>query len=451
MALDSVRGMLVAAAGASVLASGCQPAATPPPASVGVATAAGMALESTSPTVTPDGRYVAFASSAVVVPGFEPAGGGGSNLARRHIYRLDRTTGQVIPVSVDASGGPLQLDHNVAAPSSSSMSADGRYVAFTTTDPNVVPHDTTMSRPPSIDTTQDVFVRDVQAGTTERIELPGGGDLNTPSANPQISGNGRWVTFTTAATNIDPVDGNLLSDVYRWDRTTGALDRVSVAADGGATDKSSLDARPLDDGNVVFESRATNMASGFVVSNNRVHTYVKDLGSGALEVVSVSSAGTPIAGELLDSSADGRRILFRSDQAGVPDDVAGSTVFLRDRPAATTTVAIRTSTGTVFPSSYGSITANGRYVVSPSRSTSIVPGDVDGSTTDDLFVRDLTTDRIYQVNRQVDGTPGPSVSVGHFDLSDDGRTVVFASNTHAYAADDGSTIERAFIQRTPLP
>lgn len=437
-----------AAAAVAIGATACEPASTvPPPASTGVAMSAGKALESGYATITPDGRYVAFASSAVVVPGFVPKTSDG--MARRHIYRLDRTTGTVVPVSVNADGTVLQLEHNVAAPMQSSMSDDGRYIAFTTTDPGVVPHDTAKRRPPSIDTTQDVFVRDVVAGTTQRIELPGGGDLNTPSGSPHISGNGRWVAFTTAATNIDPADTNATGDVYRWDRTTGDLVRVTKAPDGAPTDKTSLSPVALNNGDVMFDSRATNLGSGFTVANNLNYVYVKNMTTGSLQVVSVSSTGAPIPSEGIDVSNDGQRILFWSSAKGVPDDTTGSTVFLRDRAAGTTTAALRTSSGAVTTSSSGAITANGRFVVMASRDTGIVPGDADGAT-DDLFVRDLATNKQYQVNRTPSGAPGGSVFIHGFGLSDDGRTVVFAHNRHDYAPDDGTIIERSFIQRTPI-
>lgn len=443
-------GVAAAAAALVIGVTACQPAPSgPPPASAGVATVGGNAVESTNASVTPDGRYVAFATSATVVPGFVPQQQHGQ--ARRHIYRLDRTTGTIVPVSVDTTGGPLRLQHNVAAPQVSSMSDDGRYIAFATTDPTVVPHDTAMTKPPSIDTVQDVFVRDVVAGTTQRIELPGGGDVNTGSGSPHISGNGRWVAFVTAATNIDPADTNKTSDVYRWDRTTGAIVRVTQATGGGPTDKTSLSPIALDSGDVVFDSRATNMGSGFAVTDNRNYVYVKNMTTGALQVVSVSSTGAPIPGEGLDATNDGSRILFRSATKGVPDDTTGTTVFLRDRTAGTTTAALRTAAGAVTTSSTGQISANGRYITMASRDNGIVAGDSDGASSDDLFVRDLATNAKYQVNRKPDGSPGPNVVTADFGLSNDGRTVVFGSTNHVYAPDDGTIITRTYVQRTPLP
>lgn len=450
MTKQRIFGVAAAAAAATVLATGCQPASvTPPPASTGAAMVAGRAIESSDASITPDGRYVAFASSATIVPGFVPRSSHGAS--RRHIYRLDRSTGTVVPVSVSVGGGPLALDHTVGAPMASSMSDDGRYIAFTTTDPGVVAHDVAMVKPPAIDTTADVFVRDVVAGTTQRIELPGGGDVNSGSAKPRISGNGRSVAFITGATNLDAADTNALTDVYRWDRTTGASTRVTQATGGGAADKASLLGIPTNAGDVVFESRATNLGSGFSVTDNRVYTYAKDMGAGTLSLISASSTGSPIPGELLDASGNGARVLFRSASNGVPDDTPGMTVFLRDRTAGTTSVAVRTGSGTVFESSAAQISANGRFIVVPSRNTTIVPGDVDGATMDDLFVRDLSDNQKYQVNRLSTGGPGPLVHTAGFDLSDDGRTVVFGSTSAGYAPDDGTRVLRTFVQRTPLP
>lgn len=450
MGKHRILGFVAAAAAVAVGATACEPAPTvPAPASTGVAMKAAKALESANVSVTPNGRYVSFSSGEVVVPGFQPLGSHG--VLRRHIYRLDRSTGAIVAVSVSSDGTPLKLDHNVASPQDSSMSDDGRFIAFSTTDPQVVPHDTVMRQPPSIDTTQDVFVRDVVAGTTQRIELPGGVDLNGPSGRPKISGNGRWVAFSTAAGKIDAADTNAQNDIYRWDRTTGALVRVTQAAGGGPTDKTSLTPIPFDNGDVAFSSRATNLGSGFAVTDNRNYVYVKNMTTGALQVVSVTSTGAPISSDLVEASSDGSRILFQSSGAGVPDDTPGATVFLRDRTAGTTQAAIRNASGSVFELARASISANGRFVTVASRRTDIVPGDVDGATMDDLFVRDLATNKKHQVNRNPDGSPGPLVSTGSFDLSDDGRTVVFTSNSHSYAPDDGTYLLRAYVQRTPLP
>src|SRR5206468_10258528 len=102
------------------------------------------------------------------------------------------------------------------------LSADGRFVAFTSRSTNLVPGDTNGS--------PDVFVHDRRTGTTERLSVDSAGtEANAKSYHPALSTDGRVVAFTPSATNLEPGDTSEAEDVYVRDRQTAVTERVSVA------------------------------------------------------------------------------------------------------------------------------------------------------------------------------------------------------------------------------
>src|SRR3954451_13493427 len=174
--------------------------------------------------------------------------------------------------SVSSSGA--QGDGESALPS---ISAHGRYVAFVSAASNLVPNDTNGSNCPGRFEVCgfDVFVRDLKAGTTERVSVSsagaqGDGDSgagNFGTAGPAISADGRYVAFASVATDLVPGDTNGRSDVFVRDRQTGTTERVSVSSSGqqanfggGSGDiESSAPAISADGRYVAFASIATNL------------------------------------------------------------------------------------------------------------------------------------------------------------------------------------------------
>jgi len=195
------------------------------------------------PSISGDGRYVAFWSWASnLVPG--------DTNGTYDVFVHDRETGQTKRVSVDSTGN--QGNYGSSSPS---ISADGRYVAFVSQAYNLVPDDTNAS--------YDVFVHEPQTGETERVSVdPAGNQGNHDSGIPSISADGRYVAFQSCSSDLVPDDTNDLCDVFIHDRQTGQTERVSLDSAGRQGNGNSGDPSMNGDGRyVAFSSEATDLVS----------------------------------------------------------------------------------------------------------------------------------------------------------------------------------------------
>ena len=355
---------------------------------------------STSPHVTPGGRYVAFQSTAGgLVPGIM------SHLF--NMYVRDRTAGSTSLVSVRDSNRPSVTPNGSSSlqdPSRphNSVSADGRYVAYLSLADNIVPGDSY--------NTSDAFVRDMVAGTNILISVnsSGTGPGNSSSTYVVISANGRYVAFQSFASNLVAGDNNNASDVFVRDLQTGTTTLVSVnsAGTGSGNAGSSYPVISPDGRYVVFLSSATDLVPGYTNTNGGV--FVRDLVAGTTRLVSVNKAGTGSGNGSSDYwqiTPDGHYVAFDSYAT---DLVSGDTngakdVFVRDMVANTTTLVSVNSAGTSpgnLTSQYPVISDDGRYVAFESYASNLGP--IDTNSTIDVYVRDLvagTTSSAPRVSR----------------------------------------------------
>ncbi len=244
--------------------------------------------------VSADGRYVVFVSSAtnLVPEGSSPF---------HEVYVRDRQLGQTVKVSVALNGAKPN-----GKSESPSISEDGRYVAFYSWASNLVTGDTNGY--------SDVFVRDLQSGGTERVSVSSGGaQANFFSEDVSISPDGRYVAFTSHATNLVPGDGNGVGDIFVRDRVSGITELVSVDTNGLQANSFSWGPAISADGrHIAFQSQATNLVPG---DTNAMHdVFVHDRQTGATELASVLPSGEPArrGSELPSISADGRYVVFQS-------------------------------------------------------------------------------------------------------------------------------------------
>ena len=215
--------------------------------------------ESLGPSISGDGRYVAFLSEATnLVAGQATAAP--AWLPRRYflgVFMHDRLTGTTTRVSVSSTGE--QGDWDSWYPSTS---GDGRYVAFSSQAKNLVAGESAILF--------DTFVRDRQTGTTTRVAVSstgeqGNGDSpwHNMDAPPSISGDGRYVAFSSGADNLAVGDTNGAEDMFVRDRQTGTTTRVSVSSTGEQGNGDSLSPSISEDGRyVAFLSKATNLVAG---------------------------------------------------------------------------------------------------------------------------------------------------------------------------------------------
>ena len=224
-----------------------------------------------SPSISGDGRFVAFDSLAAnLVPG--------DTNGYHDIFVHDRQTGQTTRVSVASDGTPgSQWSY------SPSISADGRFVTFHSGASDLVAADTNGYT--------DVFVHDRQTGQTTRASVASGGTQgNDRSYAPSISGDGRFVAFDSLARNLVPGDTNSQPDVFVHDRQTGQTTRVSVASDGTQGDDRSFYPSISADGRLLaFGSWATNLVAAD--TNGYSDVFVRDRQTGQTTRVSVPSDG----------------------------------------------------------------------------------------------------------------------------------------------------------------
>ncbi len=198
------------------------------------------------PAISADGRYVAFVSQASNLVA------GDTNNAL-DVFVRDLQVGQTTRLSVDSSG---MEGNGSSGDNRISMSSDGRYVVFGSVASNLIAGDTNGSA--------DVFAHDCQTGQTTRVGVDsGGGEGNGNSSAPSISVDGRYVSFQSDATNLVPGDTNGHADVFLHDIQAGTTTLASRSTSGSEGDGDSAWPSVSGDGQrVVFYSAAANLVVG---------------------------------------------------------------------------------------------------------------------------------------------------------------------------------------------
>lgn len=319
------------------------------------------------------------------------------------------------------------------------MSANGRITAWVSDQSDIVPGDTNGER--------DIFARDLLTGETMIVSLADDGTpANDGSSDPAPSGDGRYIAFKSAATNLIPGDPAPVGGVFVHDLVTGTNDRISVSSTGEQANKPVFDAVPSHDGRfVVFETTATNLDPRD--TNLYPDIYVHDRMTGTTKVVSVDSEGNVQDGGALfpDISPDGRYVAFQSYAPLVPIDTNGrQDIYVHDTETGKTEIASVSNDGVVGDqdSRTASISEGGRYVTFSSTAATLVPQDTNGAA--DIFVRDLVSDRTRRITVTSSGAEAQSGGTAftpgsHFpSISPEGRFVAYQSDAPNLMPDDTS-------------
>lgn len=328
-------------------------------------------FESSRPSISHDGRWVAFESWS---ENWDPADQNGW----LDVYVRDLAFATLERVSIDSTGA-----EGFGASRNASISADGRFIAFQSR-ARLSPLDT--------DFTDDVYVRDRATGTTELVSVDGAGaNGSLPALEPVISGDGMVVAFV-GLDAFDPRDTNGVADVYLRLRGSGSTVLASVDPITGVGDDASYaPSISLDGGRVAFESDATNLAGGAADTNHTRDVFVFDVLSGGCERVSVGPGGVQADGPSLRAAiaGDGASVAFESFATNlVAGDVNGvQDVFVRDLDDGTThrldvdDAHLEADADAWF----AALSFDGTTAAFASLATNLVPGDT--NAVEDVFVR----------------------------------------------------------------
>lgn len=309
--------------------------------------------------ISGDGRYVAFHSDAPLVPG---------DSGFNDVFVRDTQVGTTIRASVSFTNG--QTDGHST---NGRLSADCRFVSFHSQASNIVPNDS--------NGVQDVFARDLVAGTSELVSLSSAGvQANDHSGGPaSITPDARFVLFVSAATNLVIGDTNGELDVFVRDRVAGTTSRVSVDSAGNQANNDCFVGGISADGRfVVFESPASNLVAGD--TNGLPDIFVHDRVTGATVIASLAANGAQVTGGFVSGaqiSGDGRYVTFTStdsDHTPHPNPI-GADVFVRDLWLGTTRlVSIRPDGGSADAYSYDAvISEDGKVIVYHSAANNLAP------------------------------------------------------------------------------
>ncbi len=332
---------------------------------------------STDPTISADGNLVAFQSAATNLVA-------GDTNARLDVFVRNRAAGTTTRVSVDSGG--LEGNHDSTR---ADFSANGQFVAFQSRASNFAVNDTNNKA--------DAFVKELATGVLSCISIDGGGAVgDNTSGAPALSAGGRYVAFHSQASNLVASDTNNQFDVFLRDRQLGTTERLSVGPAGEQADYFSQTPSISADGRyVAFSSTASNLIVGD--TNNLFDVFVRDNQLHVTTRISVDS--TNFQGNSTSQgssiSADGRYVVFQSSASNlVPNDTNGGAfnldfdVFVRDRLLQTTDRLSTDDFGVEAASGsslHACVSADASRVAFYSDAANLVPGDANGVR--DLFLK----------------------------------------------------------------
>lgn len=392
---------------------------------------------SLNPSITPDGRYIVYDSSAQNLIS-------GKTIYGNQVYVYDRVTGENHLVSQNSSGQPGNRVSE-AYDARNSISADGRYVVFGSYATNL--------HPDKKNSHFQIFLWDRDTGD---IDLVSRGindqEVNNDCFDPAISGDGRYISYNALATNVVPNDTNGRNDAILYDRETKSTIRANLVKGLQSTQMTALKDHALS-----FDGRYLVMRTG--------HTRI-DSPSGAKAIcvydritddhtaIDMSSSGersdNPDSSTVINvepAMADnGRYVAFSSLSTNlIPNDNNSSRdIFVRDMEAGTTTRVSVGSDGTESNSDSirPFISSDGRFVCFVSTSTNLSQNDSDWDK--DIYMHDSETGETILVSQSMDGNAGNGDSTKPA-VSADGQWVVFDSYADNLVPDDTNMHDDIFL------
>jgi hypothetical protein len=238
----------------------------------------------------------------------------------------------------------------------------------------------------------------VSGGPTTRVVSATSGDVPVAGSDQTvISGNGRYVVFIANADELPGMDG--ITDVYVRDVDNGTTRLASKTSGGTAADGPSLYPSLSGDGLLVaFQSTADNLPSG---DGTTQRSYVRDQDTDTTRLVSKTTAGVATEGNRPSLSRNGRFVTFSSDDPALPGDDGITQVYVRNLETQKTTLVSKTSAGVPVQGSDGAISTSGRFVAFVSSDPDL-PGATAGQQ---IYVHDRQGGTTELVSRTDSGDP----------------------------------------------
>lgn len=393
---------------------------------------------STSPTVSADGNRVAFAGGWTAF--------GSTNNNGTDVFVKDMTSGAVSNEHKDGNG-----NNGNSGSGSPVISADGHWLVFQSSSGLVT------DSPPS----NTLYMADVNGSSIKAIsKTTGDGAYADRAASlPDVSADGRYVVFSSAATNLAAGGNSNFDDVFLKDTTTGVVTRISTSKTGGDGNGESGNlgnaafsgAKISADGRfVVFQSEASNLTSGD--TNGYADIFVWDretakltnITKGLVAVSNPNNGNTrpDVAFDAVSANAAdgyyGGYVVFETARNLVAADTSNGTDIYRYNLFTKQVELVSSSaTGTVGNLSSGdaSISGDGRFVTFTSYANNLVAGDTNGVA--DVFVKDMVTGAIALVSSSAKGVAGNAAS-GSAQISLGGDWIVFQSSASNLASTDAN-------------
>jgi Tol biopolymer transport system component len=327
------------------------------------------------------------------------------------------------------------------------MSGDGRYIAYTSSDSNIVTGDANLAT--------DLFVYDRISGTTKRVNISSNGEEANSGMDKydgvSMSYDGQYIAFVSGASNLVEGDNNGVADVFVHGSVSGTTLRVSVSTNGQEADQKCWSPSISSDGQyVVFWTSASNLVDGD--TNGRRDVFLSDVKTGITRRLSIAKNGEEFFGDsyIPSISGDGRYVAFSSEEPILPSDTNNKMdVYLLDMLTGQYThVSKNLNGGSGDKESYTrqhSVSNDGRYVAFYSTSTNLVEDDKNGAY--DVFVHDRLNDRIRRLSVSSIGKEsyGHSILRG---ISISGSHVVYFSGGRLV---EGDTNNQDDIYLTNIP
>ncbi len=359
----------------------------------------------------------------------------GDSGSYQDIFVHDNQTGQTIRVSITSNG--IEANGNSRQPM---ISSDGRYVVFVSEANNLDANYPGMS---------GIFIHDIQTETTSLVSVSSDGIPGDSVSNyPSISANNQFIAFDSGSQNLVPNDTNGRQDIFVRDLLTGETNIVSIASDGTyGNNESTFPLISADGRFIAFSSKSNNLVQND--ANNNTDVFVHDRQNGTTVLISVSTNGTQGDENSTASSisSDGRYVVF-SSKSGSLDSTCSfgiSQIYVRDRETAETICVSVSSNGEQgdFHSRDGKITTNGQYIVFHSNASNLSPNDLN-QYGDDLFIHNLVPGETELVLLTHDGTQQNSW-ISTFAISESANWISFDSDSDNIVPGDNNGLSDVFL------